>query len=468
RTISPKSIEILIRELSAEGLGLKKNTLEVLGWAESAEAVPHLIAALRNPDLQEPAARALIFCDSKAITPLLESIEAERNEEFILLTLQILNELNTVADFQRLIPFLKHRSPEVRYQAYRLVARSKSPGTTDLLIGGILDPYQPVHETCLDPLLARCESSKTLLDEVAEKLQPKVGSDAGHERGHSIELLVLARGEAAFPLLFRALKDEDAAVRQTAVRLMGTGYHHEFLRPLIAALADEDARVRELAATGLAAYPSPEATDALLASVRDDVVWVRNATYNSLSSVADERIASVFIKQFETEGPMGKSVLLSALKPFRIHATKELLLKNLNSEDPQIRKSACESLGGFNENEIVFHLFTMLQNDPDWSVRVSTIRALTHIKPFRLQQALLERLKVDSDPLVRKEILDSIQKLGIDYVPQEVYGFLLDRDLADSAYEFLDSVKSRLGRQIVEASRTQSPAIRRILNRIIA
>lgn len=459
--------DILMQEFGAAAPTLKRNILESLGWSQSAAAVPILVSSLQTEELMETAAQALIDCSQEAMPSLVRRLKEDLEEEEIVLILNILNELSTVTDFHEIKNLLEHESGEIRHQSFRILARSTSPETTPYLLKGIMDTHSAINELCRDPLLARCRNSRTLQQEVKEKVQQKIQSESGTERANAIEFLILLQGEQSFPMLFQALKDEDATVRQKAVSLMGTGYHHEFQRPLSSALADEDARVRELAARGLAGYASPEVVDALLSSVRDEVIWVRLATYESLAAIGESRAATVLTQQIETENPIARATLLRCLKQFRSPASKDLLLKHLNSEDAELRKSACESLGAFSDNDIVFHLFTLLQNDPDWRVRVATIDALTDIKPFRLQQALLERLKQDSDPLVRRQILASLLKLGIDSVPDELYGFLLDRHLADSAYQFLNTIKSRFSKQIKEAYKNQPPAVRRILKTIV-
>lgn len=460
-------LQTLIREFPSSPLTLQKSILEALGWSQATEAVPILMQSLENPELLEIAAQAIIDCDRQAFPTLIARLKDDLPEDEIVLILNILNEIGTVADYREIQHLLLSESDEARHQAFRLITRSNSPETTGLLLKGIFDSHSPINEICRDPLLARCRNSKALQLELKDKVQQHIQSENGHERANAIEFLTLVQGEQAFSLLFQALKDEDAVVRQKAVSLMSTGYHHEFQRPLISALADEDAKVRELAARGLASYPAPEVTDALLSTVNDEMVWVRLATYESLATIGDERAAPVLLQQLETENPIARATLLQSLKRFRTQAAKEQLLKYLNSEDPELRKNACESLGMFSDNDIVFHLFTLLQSDSDWRVRVAAVQSLTNIRPFRLQQALLERLKLDDDPLVRKQILVSILKLGIDYVPEEVYAFLLDKNLADGAYEFLNAVKSRFAKQIQEAYKSQSPAVRRILKTIV-
>ncbi|PWT87338.1 MAG: hypothetical protein C5B54_12510 [Acidobacteria bacterium] len=467
KTITPEYLQFLLGAIPESESSQQNILIQVLGWACSPLVTPAITEALKNEQLQETAAQSLAYCDSASSDALIHALDEQIPEEEMLIILNILNETSIEVPSATLQKYLQHPEAEIRLAAYRLMTRSYTLESTDLLMHGIIDPYSSITEICREPLLSLCRRSKTVRQEVNEFMRGRVHSEDPKERANAVEFLILLEGEQSFPLLFQALKDEEAIVRQKAVNLMGTGYHHQFQRPLIAALADEDGRVRELAAGALKSYSAPEVIDALVASVHDELIWVRMATYQSLAALGDERAGTVFLQQVDTENPIARSVLLRGLGQFRGPAFKEVLLKYLNSDDPEIRKSACESLGMFNENDIVFRLFTLLQNDPDWSVRVSAIRALTNIHPFRLQEALLERLRVDDDPFVRREILYSLQKLGTDYVPSEIYEYLVSKNLADPTYDFLNSAKARFAKQIQEASRSQPPAIRQILKRIL-
>lgn len=466
--LTAEAIEVLLRGFHDCRPEIRRHMLEILGWAKARPAIRLMIESLEDPELAETAAGALIQCDREALGPLLEHLHASQTDDQALIALTVLNELSTVPELAQFENFLQHESADIRFQAYRLLTRCPNQESAELLIRGIMDPHSPIAEVCREPLLERARNSKMKRSEVIEKVHPLMHSQEPVERANALEFLTLLQGEESFPLLFQALKDPEAAVRQKAVHLMGTGYHHEFQRQLTAALADEDPRVREMAARALSSYSSPDVVAALQSSIRDEVIWVRMATYESLSILGDEAATPALIEQLSTETPIAVAVILKGLGQFRRPACKELLLKYLNSDDPEIRKSACESLGVFNDNDIVFRLFTLLQNDTDWGVRVAAVRALTNIRPFRLQEALLERLRADEDPFVRKEILTSLQKLGVDHVPQEVYAFLLDQNLADTTYDFLVSVRFRFSKQIQEAMRFQSPAIRRILKTIVS
>lgn len=469
RHLTDSRIRALLQEYDRASVPLRKQLLQILGLAQSVDAVWLFLQELQNPELQEQAVQALFDCDREATALLLLRLQEDAvDEEEQGLDLAILGQMSVVPSIPNHQKWLGHDNPEIRLQAFRLLTRAPMTGVDQWLLGGALDPYTPIQEFCREPLLERCRSSKTLRLEVSDRMRERIHSNDPAERAAALEILIRLEGESSFPFLFEALKDQDAVVRQKAVELMSTGYHHEFQKFLIAALADEDAGVRERAARALSAYNGAEVVDALVSSMHDEALWVRIATCESLSAIGDDSVVPAFLHQVETETPVGRAVLLRCLGQFRHSQTKDTLLRYLNSEDPEIRKSACESLRYFNDSDIVFRLFTLMQNDSDWSVRVAAVQSLTAIRPFRLQEALLERLRADNDPFVRKEILASLQKLGIDYPPHEVYEFLLDRHLADAAYDFLVSSQQKFAQQIQEAAPNQSPAVRRILKTIVS
>jgi HEAT repeat protein len=460
-------LEILEKGIQENDGLIKKNLIRIVGLAGGCSAVPIFVEALNQPELSEVAAQSLVLCDRESAKPLLERLKHDLEEDELLLYLGILNELSFQPSIDQIVPYLEHPSSEIRYQAFRLLSRTKSQKVTPLWMTAAMDLHPPIQEIGVGRLLEICKRTPTSGDEIKWAMREKLHSGNATERANALQFLIRYEGEPSLPFLFQALKDENALVRKKAVSLMSTGYLHEFQKFLIGALADEDSGVRETAAKALSAYSAPEVVEALLASVSDDVLWVRIAVFESLAALHVENAETLFEKQFEKENPIGQTALLKALGHFRSARSRELLLKALNSEDPEIRLTACESLGIFNESEIVFRLFTLMQNDPEWSVRAAAIRALTEIRPFRLQEALLERLKADNDHFVKKEILHSLQKLGLDYLPSGICELLLDKDLADPAYEFLTTSRERFLKQLQEASRTQSPAIRRILKEII-
>jgi HEAT repeat protein len=466
RMLGSDQLELLTEAIQKyDGLH-KKNLIRIAGLAGANSAVKGFVQSLRDPDLEEVASQSLVLCDRDSAAPLMEELKQELEDEEVIRDLEILNELSATPNVDQLTPHLNHINPEIRHLTHRLLSRSKSQEISPWWILGTMDPYPPIQQHCQSLLLDICRRNAAAGDEIRWAMREKMQSESSVERANALEFLIRLDGESAFSLLFQALKDEDAIVRKKAISMMSTGYHHEFQKFLIAAIADEDSGVREVAAKSLASYAGPEVLEALVASASDDDLWVRVAAFESLARLEAENAVEIFERQFEKENPIGKTALLKGLGHFRTPKSREILLKALNSEDSEIRKAVCESLGIFNESDIVFRLFTLMQNDSDWSVRAAAIRALSTIRPFRLQEALIERLQLDPDPFVRKEILNSLQKLEIQYLPTGVCGLVVDKNLADAAYDFLMTFRNRFSKQIQESARSHPPAVRRILKTI--
>jgi HEAT repeat protein len=467
RMLDHDQLELLTEAIQKPQPPQKRNLIRIAGLAGSSSAVKVFVQALHDPDFEEVAAQSLILCDRDSAGPLLDELNQDLNDEEVIRNLEILNVLSTVPNSDRLFPFLNHENPEIRLLTHRLLSRSKSQEVLPWWILGTMDPYPPIQEISQGLLLDICGQNASVADEIRWAMREKMQSESSVERANALEFVIRLDGESAFPLLFQALKDEDAVVRKKAILLMSTGYHHEFQKFLIAAIADEDSGVREMAAKALASYSAPEVLEALFAGASDDDLWVRIAAFEGLAKLEAENAVEIFDKQFDKENPIGKTAILKALGHFRTPKSREILLKALNSDDAEIRKAVCESLGIFNESDIVFRLFTLMQNDADWTVRAAAIRALCAIRPFRLQEALLERLQLDPDPFVRKEILSSLQKLEIHFLPTGVCGLVVNKNLADAAYDFLMAFRNRFSKQIQESARSHPPAVRRILKTIV-
>jgi HEAT repeat protein len=467
RMLGSDQLELLTEAIQKSDAAQKKNLIRIAGFARASSAVKFFVQSLHDPELEQVATESLILCDRDSAGPLLEELKQDLDDEQVMRDLEILNELSASPNVDQLISYLNHENPEIRLLTHRLLSRSKSQEISPWWILGTMDSYSPIQEICQGLLLDICRQNASATDEIRWAMREKMQSESSVERANALEFLIRLDGESAFTLLFQALKDEDAVVRKRAISLMSSGYHHEFQKFLIAAIADEDSGVREMAAKALASYSAPEVLEALFASSSDDDLWVRVAAFESLAKLEAENAVEIFEKQFEKENPIGKTALLKGLGHFRTPKSREILLKALNSEDAEIRKAVCESLGIFNESDIVFRLFTLMQNDADWTVRAAAIRALSAIRPFRLQEALLERLQLDPDPYVRKEILKCLQKLEIHYMPAGICALVVNKDLADAAYDFLMAFQNRFSKQIQESAQSHPPAVRRILKTIL-
>ncbi len=451
--------QALVQELQSADVQFRSSLMEILGWAKAHEAIPFIIDFLRDPEMIESTVRTLFDFGKDAAPFLIDQLKNTADEDEQLVLLHVLNETQAVT--VDLPPnFFGHSSEEIRYQAFKILIRSNFRAEPKFLLEGLLDRYPSVSEICREPLLTTCSEDPSLAKKVVDKLTGELRVDEAWRRAHALEFLVQLDEEESPALLIQAIKDEDGLVRQAAIQGMARVVRPEFREALMAALADEEPRVREMAALALRGYQSQEVTDALLSSLADEVLWVRLAIYSS-APVGDDRVRNTLLQQLPRENPVAIATILRALSNHESMET--VLLPYLNHDDPEVRRSACESISRFPSSESFFRLFALLKNDPDWSVRVAALRALGKAKPFRFQEVLVEGLHTDPDPFVRKEILAILQEQGVDDFPDIILDFLIDPVLSDDAYQFLSSLKPAMASRLVEKAAKRSPLVRGII-----
>jgi HEAT repeat protein len=462
-TAGPDQIAKLIDDFRSQQPEMQQRILKLLGWSASADAIDLINESLAQPELQEAARSALQERGPAAISALLERLQGARDEEFVLLLLDLLNELAiqqtkdqvawTDQQLEPLRKLLHHEEPEIRQRAHQLLLQHR-PSAEDLM-HGIFDPYPPVQEICIGGLMDRFTQNEATSRLALEKRN----SELPWERAAAIEWLALAnRTQADLP---QALRDPEAVVRQKSAALMGKLQFPEFERPLIAALADEDAKVRELAAQALSGYRSSEAHEGLLSRLHDDQLWVRIATYQSLCALDEASVRPFLEERLQIEIPPGQAAILNCLK--KSSSINKFILLYTQSPDVEVRKAACLLAGASADPAIVSRMYSLLESDPNWPVRAAAVQALVSLAPEELGETLLERVPAEKEPMVLREILSALHHLPLNFFPEAVFPLLIRPDTMDAAYDLLSSLKKRMAASLREAADQQLPEIRRIL-----
>lgn len=469
--------------LQSKNADVRMFLVSIIGDLRDANHLPFIMDCLQDPEqnLVSAAIVALGKIGHPSSIPHLVEMLHHKNLWYQFQAIEASGEMQEEALLPHLIPLLG--SPYCRRAVVSALGKFHHPTAYQALLGSLFGGRAsvPAEGEQLD------RDALGALTEILEAPQPEVlrrkdrsiiaricnkvltppqqalfwnefDAYAGNPAGESP-----ARQKPAIPLL-QASKDEDALVRRKALQQMGSDIRIEFRETLMAALADEDARAREYAAAALAAYSSPEVTDALLSSLTDEDVWVRVAIYKSLP-VENVSVAEVFKQQLQQENPIGQAAILRCLRNSKEPGNGDLLLSYLNHPDAEIRAAACESLSCFDSDQVRKRLLFFLENDPSWNVRVAAIRSLDQLHPDGYQQKLVERLQQDNDASVRREILNSLQKSEGPDFPDDIFDFLRDPALADSAYQFLVS-RTYQKEQILQRAATCAPAVRHIVQKI--
>ena len=263
----PATLDLLISQLAAEDLEVRRSAVVALGRIGDSRATPGLIKALGEESLAIDAANALgQIGDPRAVDELLTLIGSDDAS----LRQTAINALNAVIPpsmSERIIPLLHDSDPNVRESAVKIAGYFGYPESPDALLELSRDPNERV----------RCAA---------------------------IEHLPYVEDERAFAVLVHAIKEETPNVRAAAARALGTMDVPDALKPLIEGLSDEDAWVRYFSARALGRRRSDDSVEALERVIeKERFNHVRIAALDSLGQIGGPRIAGIVAGLIKDDDP---------------------------------------------------------------------------------------------------------------------------------------------------------------------
>lgn len=259
--------ELLISQLTAEDLEVRRSAVVALGRIGDTGATPALVNTLDEDPLAIDAANALgQIGDAGAVDGLLKLI----GNDDASIRQAAANALNSVIPPSlsgRIIPLLHDSDPNVRESAVKIAGYFGYPEAAGALVELSRDPNERV----------RCAA---------------------------IEHLPYVEDDRAIAVLVHAIHDETPNVRAAAARALGIMDTPEALRPLIAGLSDDDVWVRYFSARALGRLRSEESVAALEDVIeREKFNHVRIAALDSLGQIGGERIAVIVAGLIKDDDP---------------------------------------------------------------------------------------------------------------------------------------------------------------------
>lgn len=261
------TVDLLISQLSAEDLEVRRSAVVALGRISDQSATSALVNTLPEESLAIDAANALArIGDPEAADGLLNLIgndDASTRQAAV----SALNSLALPAMSKRIIPLLHDPDPNIRESAAKIAGYFGYRESTDDLLKLSRDPVERV----------RCAV---------------------------IEHLPFVEDERAFEVLVSALREETPNVRAAAARALGNMDAPQVVSHLIKGLADEDVWVRYFSARALGRLRSDDSVDALASVVeKDKFNHVRIAALDSLGQIGGPRIAGIVASLVNDEDP---------------------------------------------------------------------------------------------------------------------------------------------------------------------
>jgi HEAT repeat protein len=261
------TIDLLMSQLTAEDLEVRRSAVVALGRIGDPRATPALINALTDESLALDAANALgQIGDPQAFDGLLNLIGNE-DASIRQAAVSALNAVIQPSKSERIIPLLHDPDPNVRESAVKIAGYFGYPEAGNALVELSRDSNERV----------RCAA---------------------------IEHLPFVEDERAFEVLANAMKEETPNVRAAAARALGNMDAPQAVTQLIAALSDENVWVRYFSARALGRRGAEESVEALEKVIeKEEFNHVRIAALDSLGQIGGERVATIVAGLVKDDDP---------------------------------------------------------------------------------------------------------------------------------------------------------------------
>ena len=275
------TVELLVAQLGAEDLEVRRSAVVALGRIGDSSATTALVGALSDESLAIDAANALGRIGNADAADGLLNLIGDRDASVRQAAVSALNSLNLTSISKRIIPLLHDPDPNVRESAVKIAGYFGYPEAVDGLVDLIRDPDEQV----------RCAA---------------------------IEHLPFVEDERTLGVLIHALKDETSNVRAAAARALGNMDAPEVVAQLIDGLSDNDVWVRYFSARSLGRRRSEEGVDALRQVVeKEKFNHVRIAALDSLGQIGGERITEIvagFVKDDDPDVAHAAQIALARVR----------------------------------------------------------------------------------------------------------------------------------------------------------
>jgi HEAT repeat protein len=251
------TLELLIAQLTAEDLEVRRSAVVALGRIGDSTATSALVKTLSEESLAIEAANSLgQIGDPQAVNGLLTLIGNE-DASIRQAAVSALNAVIPSSMSKRIIPLLHDPDPNVRESVVKIAGYFGYPESGDALLELSHDADERV----------RCAA---------------------------IEHLPFVEDERALAILLQALNEGPPNVRAAAARALGNMDNPEVIPQLIDALSDTDVWVRYFSARALGRRGSEDSVDALENLLQEEKFnHVRIAALDSLGQIGGERIVSI-------------------------------------------------------------------------------------------------------------------------------------------------------------------------------
>ena len=398
--MSESAVTFLEEILGTSTGDLQKATIDLLGWTGRESSIRKLLALVNEEDLQESVVQTLTHLDKDHAGFLLPYLSQD-NALIRRTVAHVLGEVGFAEAEDAMLPLLRDENGHVRSTAAASLGRLRSRKAVAPLLDLLADEYENVQETAIDALAAIGD------DSMLDGLIKEFSSRDAFVRRNIAQLLGKFTSEKAVDALAFALKDEEPDVRKAVVNALGNATGPKPLRSLLLATTDDDPEVRMRAAESLGASDAPEAQEALIALLADTDLWVRAASARGLGRIGGSTAGEVLVEHLGTATDIFLLALVEVLGKLRVGQARGPLLKLIDHEDAEVRKTVLVALVGYEGDDVLQAVIARL-SDPHWSVRKAAVEALKRRRDTTVDAVLAKIADGDPDAAVRQAAYEAL------------------------------------------------------------
>lgn len=401
--------EALMKLLDAPAQGTREAAVKLLGLLGDGRFAPRILALLDDDELRECAVGALLAMGEGAVCSL-QTLWPGADERQRTYLCYLFGEMACKDASGLLLEGLDAADPQLKLVAAQALGKIREIKATPHLVRCLQDPVEEVRDVALQAIaqIGSEHAGPTLqaLNSLQEHQDPEL-------RMYGVQLAGGFDGEAVASWLDFAMKDESPLVRRAAVKALeqkADGAQNK-AQGLVLALTDEDSEVRRVAAEALGKCGDPKAIDPLRLALADNDIWVRAAAVRSIGHLGGDGAFALAETALEDEvGLVSIAALetLAAMDPQRAYPS---MVRAFSHPDVEVVNAALQLLQGSSSSDWVASEGGRLLNHPNWEVRINFIRTLAQIEGACCRELLEQRLLVEGDDLVGREIRDTLSLL---------------------------------------------------------
>jgi HEAT repeat protein len=203
-----------------------------------------------------------------------------------------------------------------------------------------------------------------------------------------------------------ALSDASWEVRVRAIQILENLMDRNSLYVLLTCLKDTEREVRFFSSKALKKLRFPESaapvSNALFLETEDDIKDLLMNTLIALNDAGGHKgIRNVILKDDNYNMRIMASYVLGKIKH---NWSSFILLEAMNDSSKEVRAEICNSLGFYNDKNILKELLDIVNNDPESYVRSAALFSIKRINSKNAILPLFDRFNTELDPVVKEQI----------------------------------------------------------------